>query len=419
MPGPLLPVLPIIASVAIMQLASGLLTTFLPLRMVVEGLPATAVGIMVTGHGLGFLVGCLVAPKVIRAVGHIRVFAAFAATVAAIALAFGATIDTVLWTVLRFVVGFCYAGLFTVAESWLNDQLPSNVRGRVISLYMLANKLSFAGGQMLLTAGSIEGALFFMVGSAAFSLSLLPVALTRGGTPPVPEVVRLSARQLWRLSPVGLVGCFATGMVNAAAANVAPAYLFEVGQSTAAIASLMAVMQGGSLLLQWPLGWLSDRIDRRWVIAGTALGVAAVSVLLAATAAQAPLWALYGMFALWGGFALSVYGICMAHANDMVDRSQVVALSSNLLLAWAAGSVIGPILAAAAMDALGHAWLFLYCAAVSAGLAGFALWRMTRRAAAPVEERAGFVNIPATSPAVAELAEGAAEPAAGDAGRPA
>jgi MFS family permease len=334
--------------------------------------------------------------------GHIRAFAVFAATTSAATLAFAIDPDARIWIALRFITGFCSAGLFTVAESWLNDMTPSAARGRVVSFYMLFNKMAFAGGQLLLLGGEVAGFGFFMIASACYSLSLVPVALNTAASPKAPRVAFFSVVELVRIAPAGTVGCFVAGLVNTAVLNIAPVYLGGVGQSTDGIAWLLASMQIGSLLLQWPLGWLSDRVDRRIVIA-IASGAVALASLLIATLGHLDGTVLVGLFALWGGFGLSIYAICIAHANDFVERSEVVRLSSGLLLAWAAGSVIGPTLATLLMDALGAAMLFYYAAVISAGLTGFVLWRMTRRAARPASEREPFVGLPPTSPALAEL----------------
>jgi len=402
MTNPYLAVIAIVLGVAVLQVGNGLFGAFLPIRMSQDGAQATLVGLVVTGHAAGFLVGCLTVPLLIAAFGHIRAFAVFAAATAAATLAFAIDPNARLWIALRIVTGFCSAGLFTVAESWLNDMTPSSARGRVVSFYMLFNKMAFAGGQLLLLSGDVAGFAFFMIASACYSLSLVPVALNTAASPKAPRVAAFSAAELVRIAPAGTVGCFVAGLVNTAVLNIAPVYLGGIGESTDNIAWLLASMQIGSLLLQWPLGWLSDRIDRRIVIAIASGAVTLASLAIAVLGDVGP-GLLVALFALWGGFGLSIYAICIAHANDFVDRSEVVRLSSGLLLAWAAGSVIGPTMATLLMDALGPAMLFFYAAAVSAALTGFVLWRMTKRAARPASEREPFVNLPATSPALAEL----------------
>jgi MFS family permease len=360
------------------------------------------VGIVVTAHSVGFLVGCLFAASLIRAVGHIRAFAASAAAVSAASLAFVIGIEPVFWTVLRLVTGFCSAALFTVCESWISGQTPPGLRGRVLGLYMISNKVAVGGGQLALAAGGGLGIAFFLLSSAAYSLSLIPVALTRGATPKPPELVTFGLRKLYRIAPVGVVGCFTTGLVNGAVTGVLPVYGLGLGLGTEVIAVLLALMQLGSFLLQWPLGWISDRRDRRLVIAGAALAVVVLSVAIALAGSRS-VWLLYLLFLLWGGFALSVYALCLAHAGDFAEPGEMVPLASSLLLAWAAGSVIGPTLATLVMEGVGPTGLFVYAATVSVLLAMFVAWRMTRRRPKPPEERDRFVYVQQTSPAAAEL----------------
>ena len=399
MPNPYLAVAAIIVGVAILQGANGVTGMFLPLRMTAEHFPATAFGFVVTAHSLGFAIGCLVGVKIIQRVGHIRAFAAFAAAMSATALAFAIDTNPVWWTIVRVITGFCMAGLMTIAESWLNERTPNYARGRVIGMYMICNKLAFAIGQLMLATGNIMGYGFLMIAAAGYSLSLIPVAMSTSTSPPINGVDRLGVRELYRFAPAAAVGCFATGLINTPVISIGPVYAAQLGMSTTTISILMAGMQIGSLVLQWPLGWLSDKFDRRYVIVGAAGAVALISLLLGFVS-NVPFALLLLLFALWGGFALTIYAICIAHANDFAAPEQRVSLSSTLLLAWASGSIVGPTLASVAMDRLGPGGLFLYCAVIAAIVTGFVLWRMTRRRAKPASERDRFVSVPTTTPLV-------------------
>ncbi len=393
----------IIAGAFLLQVANGWLGLLVPAQLGAAGHPATIVGFVVTAHSVGFLVGCLMASRIIRRVGHIRAFAVFAAAIAAASLAFTISLDPALWTGLRLVTGFCSAGLLTVADAWISAQTPSAFRGRVLGLYMITNKLAVAGGQLALADGGAMGIGFFMAASAFYSLSLIPVAMTAAAAPPSPELLTLGIRQLYRIAPAGVVGCVSAGLINTAVTGVLPLYGVAQGLGTGTVAVLLALMQVGSLMLQWPLGWLSDRGDRRAVIAGSAAAVAAISLVVAILGNAVPLWALCLLVLLWGGFALSIYAICLAHASDFAEPRQMVPLASSLLLAWSAGSVVGPAVATAMMDWIGPGGLFIYAAAVAGALAGFVVWRMTRRAPVPLEERDRFVGVPMTSPAATRL----------------
>ena len=399
MPNPYLAVAAIIVGVAILQGANGVTGMFLPLRMTAEHFPATAFGFVVTAHSLGFAVGCLLAVRIIQRVGHIRAFSAFAAAMSAVSLAFAIDTNPAWWTCLRILTGFCSAGLMTIAESWLNERTPNYARGRVIGVYMICNKLSFALGQLSLATGSVMGYGFLMISAAGYSLSLIPLAMSTSTSPPIPKVQRLGVRELYRFAPAAAVGCFATGLINTPVISIGPVYAAQLGWSNTTISVLMAGMQIGSLMLQWPLGWMSDKFDRRYVIVGSSAAVALISLALG-LATDAPFALLLLLFAFWGGFALTIYAICIAHANDFAEPEQRVALSSTLLLAWASGSTVGPTLASLVMDQVGPGGLFLYCAVIAAVVTLFVLWRMTRRRAKPASERDRFVATPTTTPLV-------------------
>ena len=401
-PNTFLAVAAVVVGTSLLQFANGLLGTLLPIRLTDAGVSVSGVGMMAVGFSTGFLAACLWAPRAIAQVGHIRVFAVFATAASAATLAFTIETDPYLWTALRAVTGFCTAGLLTVAESWLNERTPQHARGRVISAYMLFTKLALAGGQISLAVGGTAGLGVFMLASAAYSVALMPVAMTRAPSPSIPKLTTLPLRELYRVTPAAFVGCFAVGLINPAVINIGPAYAAQLGIQTSEIAVLMALLQIGSLALQWPLGWLSDRIDRRWVIIGCSVSVTIVSLVIAGTGVRWP-QALPLLFALWGGFALSLYGVLIAHANDFADARQRVALSSSLLLAFGTGSIAGPSIATGVMVLIGPHGLFLQAAAVSLVLAVFVAYRMTRRAVRPIEERSHFVNLPATSPALAKL----------------
>ncbi|MEQ8603409.1 MAG: MFS transporter [Marivibrio sp.] len=401
---PYLSLAAIIGSITLLQLGSGLLLALMPLKMEAAGLPARSVGFVSTGYAAGFMAGCLFATWFVRWIGHIRAFAALAAVLAATTLAFTVSGDPWLWTGLRAFMGLCMAGLMTISDSWVSAQTPPDQRGRVLSGYMILNKLALAGGPMMLTFGEIAGPGFFMLISALYSISMLPVAFTHAPLPTLPPAERLGLRAVYRNAPAALIGCVAIGLMNSAVLNLAPLYGAQVGLAPAAAGALLTVFQLGSLLLQWPIGWLSDRMDRRRVIVGGALAVAAVSLALGLLGGRiGDGWMLFALVGLWGGVGLSIYAVCIAHATDFAKPEQMVALCSSLILGWAIGSAIGPTAGSLAMERLGPGGVFLYAAAVALALAGFVAYRMTRRRAKAPAERDPFVNLPATSPAIPQL----------------
>ena len=395
-------VLSVLFGAGILNVAHGLLSTYLPLRLAAAGFAASDVGMMAAGFSLGFIAGCLTVPRMIARVGHIRVFAAAAALASAATLAFPISLDPILWMGLRAVHGLATAALFTVMESWLNDRAPSVHRGTVMAVYIIVGRLAVIAGQFALFAGEIEGLLYLMLGSAAYSLCLIPMAVTRAPTPKVPRVATMNLAAFYRLAPAAAIGVFCVGLINSAVINLGPVYVIGIGLSAGEVAAAIAALQFGGLVLQWPVGWLSDRLDRRLVIAASAVVVAGLSVLIAVVGpSDRPLVVV--LFALWGAAALSVFAVLIAHANDRVRSEDRVALASTLLLTWAVGSVLGPPVASAFMDWQGPDALFYYAATVALAMAAFVAWRMTRRAPRPAEARPRFVNIHATSPQLSKL----------------
>lgn len=416
----LVPLAAVILAAVIFQLSNGALQTLVPIRLGLAGAGELATGMIATAYAGGFLIGCFVAAAIIRSVGHIRAFATFAATAAVASLMFELSTAIPLWFGLRVIHGVCIAGLSTVADSWINERTPNAARGRVLAIYTIMVTLSLGGSQMLigvLDAVSVE---LIMVVSGLFSLALIPVSMTRAASPVTPRVASVSVRRLYRVAPVAALGCFAVGFMNTAVMNITPYFLSSAAVPTATIGLLMASIQGGRLVLQWPIGLVSDRIDRRLVILAVA-GV--IAVLMLALGAMGPdkgaalrgddgapvRLAVLGLFALWGGFALSLYAICVAHAQDRGAPGEAVALTSSLLLTWAVGATLGPLVAGGLMEALDESVLFYFTAAVAGLLALFTCWRLVLREPARPEERGEFAGLPTTSPVIGELAP--AEPA--------
>jgi MFS family permease len=418
----LVPLAAVIAASAIFQLSNSALGTLLPVRLGLAEAGELATGLIATAYALGFVVGCMIGARVIRTVGHIRAFATFAATAAVTSLLFQVAVDPGLWFALRVVHGICIAGLSTVVDSWINDRTPNALRGQVIAIYTITITLAMTGSQFLIGIFDVSSAQLIMVVSGLFSLALIPVSLTRAETPAQPKVIAVSVRRLYRVAPVAAVGCFAVGFMNTAVMNITPYFLSSAAVSAATIGLLMAMIQTGRLVLQWPVGLLSDRVDRRLVILGASIAIVVIMLALALVgpAKGAALrgesgdlvrLGIIALFCLWGGFALTLYAICVAHAQDRGGPGEAVALTSSLLFAWAIGATIGPLVAGLLMEWLGERMLFYFAAGIAAFLASFTGWRLVLREPAPPDERGGFAGVPITSPVIAELGEAAAEPA--------
>ena len=347
----------IVGGVTLLQLANTLLSVVLPLALALNGYSGTTAGLVVSGYGLGFLAGCIVTPRLIRDVGHIRAFAVLAAICSVTSMVFAVSQFVALWFFLRVAMGFCQAGLFTVVEGWLSAAAPAQARGGVLSFYLVATKVAIVGGQLLLGQVDTTSPIWFEVAGAVFTLSLIPVALTRTQQPPPARLEVLGPRELYRLAPAAVAGCVASGLLNSALLGLTPIYGTRVGLEPQMVVWLLTAFQLGSFVCQWPLGRLSDRLDRRLVIAGCVLAVAALSVATALAGAGAWLLPLYFLL---GGSTLTFYAVAVAHAADFAEPDQMVGVSSSLLLAWAAGAAIGPSLAAPFIDLIGPGGLFIY-----------------------------------------------------------
>jgi MFS family permease len=392
----------IIAGAGLLQVANALIAVLLPVQLSALGSSSTVVGLVATAYGSGFLLGCLRAPHLVRSVGHIRAFSVLAAITSTLTLVYLSSSTPLTWIALRFFSGFALAGMYSIVEGWLAAAAPTLARGRVLGAYLVATKLATVAGQVLVGLHPLEIAGLFVTASGIFSLALVPIALTRTSEPAAPRLVSLQLGPIWRVAPASLAGCLSAGMLNAPISSLVPVWADRLGVPVSLVVVLLSAMQIGSLVLQWPLGWLSDRIDRRLVILGCAGAVAILSIVIAtASTGSAPV--LVVLFGLWGAVSMSFYGICVAHASDHAQPDEMVRVSSGALFSWASGSTIGPLIAAPAIDLIGPDGLWIYATAVSAVLSLFVAWRMTRRAPVPLEGREAFINLPATSPRLAEI----------------
>jgi MFS family permease len=375
----------------VLILGNGLVGIVLPVRMTLEHVPTQVSGLVMSCYYAGLVAGCLWGRGVISRVGHIRAFAAFAAAVAAATLIYALWFNPIAWAVLRIISGFCMAGLFATIESWLNLRSSKESRGKILSLYMVTSYLASTLGQLLVNVWSVRGLELFCLGDMLLSLSLVPVVLTRVSGPEIGRTAPLSLVKLYRISPLGVVTSTGAGLVSGAFYGMGAVFAAGIGMPVFVISIFMGITLVGGLVMQWPIGWLSDKFDRRtvllWVLVVTAT-VCLLEFTLSRTAyATIALLSLSGLF---GGGAATIYPLAVAHAFDYVEREHMVAASAGMLLAWALGATAGPLLASQAMASGGDWTLFLYLAAVSGLLAAFVRYRMGRRSALPAGEQAKF-----------------------------
>jgi MFS family permease len=387
--------------VASLLVGNGLLGTLLPVRAGIEDFPTVSIGVMGSAYFAGFILGCVLGPRLVHRVGHIRTFTAVVAVVSAAALVHLLVMEPVVWWVVRGVAGFCFACIYLVVESWINERATNETRGTILSIYTMINLLAITVGQFLLTVYDPASFPLFVLVSMVFSFGAVPVALTRAPTPAPLQAVRLRPLRLYKLSPVGFGGCFAVGLANGAFWTLAPVFVAESGLSVARIAEFMGVTIIAGAAAQWPFGRISDHMDRRYVLA-IAAGLACLAGLALAVASYAWPAGLLIAAALFGAFSFPMYSLCVAHANDVMAKEEFVEASSGLLLSNGLGSVLAPLAASLAMTAAGVSGLFVYTAAIHAGMVVFVLHRMRRRPVLPGEHE-HFVPLVETTPAVMTL----------------
>lgn len=388
------------AAIGLLMLGNGLLGTLLGIRSELEGFATTATGAVMASYYVGFLFGSRIAPKTMERVGHVRVFAALASLASASPLVHSVFIDPVLWGAMRFVFGFCMAGLYVVAESWLNQAATNQTRGRLLSVYMLVMMGGLGASQLLIGVASPTGFRLFVLASLLVSLAVVPIALSQGKTPPFHAPETLRAAKLWEAAPLGIIGGIGAGLTSGALFAIGPVYATRVGFRSTEVAWVIGAALVGSLVWQWPIGLASDRVPRRRAI----LVITALGALVAATGAQSTTpsltYLLVVMFLL-GGLTFPMYSVVLSHINDIVSHNQVVAASSLYVFVNGLGAILGPLLAAVAIDSIGVAGFFVVIGGAHAAVAVYALFRITVEPAAvsrdeqtpwrPFPTRAGVV----------------------------
>jgi len=391
----------LLASIGIMLFGNGLLGTLLSLRGIAEGFPESIIGFIMSMYFMGFIAGTFLCPKIIRRVGHIRTLAVLAAACSSAGIAQGLWVGVISWSFMRFVSGICIVGIFMVIESWLNAQASNENRGRIFAVYILINLVFLAGGQFLILTGDIRTLDLFAVSSALFSLSLIPVALTRLPEPPAVREIEIGLGKLYRTSPLGFTGCLISGLVGSAFWGLAPLFAYQSGFTETGIAIFMSITILGGIVLQLPLGLWSDRHDRRSTILVISLLSAAVSLLaLLFLTRWSPVF--YACMFLYGGMMFSMYPLSVAHANDHPDVDDYVTTSTNLLLIYGIGAAVGPAIGGWLMYQFSHTALLIFYAVAGLFLGGFANYRRRYGISIPVEQQSDFVPLSRTSQVMAD-----------------
>lgn len=398
----------LLISVAFLLAGNGLQGTLVPVRGNIELFGPFEIGLLGTGYFVGFTLGCVFGPHLLVRGGHIRTFMAMASLASVMALVHVIVPDPHVWIGLRATTGFCFAVLYIVIESWLNEKSSNENRGAVFSIYTVINLTVITAGQMMIALDDPAEFALFAVASILVSLAGLPLAFAKTESPREVPVVKIRLLKLYRVSPVGVAGCLAIGFANGAFWTLGPIFAQDRGLDAAGVGAFMSAVVIGGAIIQWPLGALSDRLDRRHVILGSC--VAAISVGIAVTVLPlSDSLTVYLFGAAFGVAALPIYALVVAHTNDHASPSEMVEVSSGLLLLYGVGAAIGPILSQLLSQLVVGANLFTYTAIIHASLLIFVLWRLSKRGVVDQQDRVTFNESVISAQTVSPLETATAE----------
>ena len=402
MKGPIISISSLLMSIGILLSGNALQGTLLVLRGHEEGFSEGVIGVIMSLYFLGFMAGTFLCPGMIRRVGHIRSFATMAAFCSATIVMMGLWANPWLWGVMRFLLGICIVGIFMVIESWLNTQAGNENRGRIFSVYIMFNLGSMAIGQFLILSGDLRTMDLFAIAAALYSLGIVPVALTQLPQPAPISGIRLRLRDLYQTSSLGFAGSFISGLLNSLFWSLGPLYARLSNLDNLGIAMFMGTAILGGLLLLWPIGKWSDRTDRRTAIMIISFNSVVISILAMLVPAN-PYYLLSMCMFIYGGMMFSIYPLSVAHANDHSRATDRVAITTNLLLIYSIGAVIGPLIGGGLMQVLGHYILFGLFILGGTVLGCYAYYRRRHGIEIPVTEQAPFTPYVRTSQAAVNL----------------
>ncbi|WP_299206539.1 MFS transporter [uncultured Tateyamaria sp.] len=373
----------------LLMVGNGMQGTLLGIRGEIEGFSTAQMSIVMSAYFLGFLGGSRLAPRMIQRVGHVRVFAALASLISAVMILYPTFADPWAWTIGRVVIGFCFSAVYVTAESWLNDAADNSNRGKALSLYMIVQTFGIVVSQYLLLTADPSGFVLFVIPSVLVSLAITPILLSISPVPAFETTKPMSLRALVATSPLGCVGMFLLGGVFAAQFGMSAVYGTQVGLSVAQISAFVSTFFVGAMLLQYPIGWISDRMDRRaliLIVAAIGGGGSVLGLLLGGSFAML----LVSAFVV-GGMSNPLYSLLLAHTNDFLDHDDMAAASGGLVFINGLGAVFGPLIVGALMESVGPSGFYMFTGVLFAALVSYAAYRRTQRAAVPVEETGSYV----------------------------
>ena len=399
----------LLLGIALIMLGNGLQNTLLGVRATLEGFGTGVTGLVMTAYFAGFVAGSVIVPRLLANVGHVRVFAALASLASGATLMHTVFVTALSWGLIRVATGFCFAGLYVVAESWINEAATNRTRGQLLSVYMIMVLGGTGSGQLLMNLWDPRGFELFVLVSVLISFALIPITLSVGRAPAFEAPESIGIRALFRASPLGVAGAFLIGIAHSALYAMGPVFATEIGLNVERVSLFIAVALFGGLVLQWPIGWLSDRFDRRRVIVAVAW-IAATASLVAGVGGIDSYTVLIAATALLGGMSMPLYSLCGAHTNDHLTPRRIIAASATLVLVGGIGLTMGPLLAAVLMQVAGPQGIFWLLTLMHACIGAYGLYRMMRREPVPLDEQRSYDPVSLrTSPIVQAQAGGEAD----------
>ncbi len=388
----------------LLMVGNGVQGTLLGIRGGLEGFSTFEMSMVMSGYFAGFLFGSRMAPIMIRRVGHVRVFAALGSFISAVLILYPALADPWAWTALRVIIGFCFSGVYVTAESWLNNSSDNENRGKALSLYLIVQMVGIISAQALLVLGDPSGFVLFILPSVLVSIAFAPILLSISPTPAFENTKGMSLRELFVLSPLGFVGIMVVGGVFSAMFGMAAVFGSQVGMSVGEISFFVSMFYIGGLVLQYPIGWISDRFDRRVLILAVS-GIAGVASALPIVIG--PTYTMYLVAAFFvGGMTNPLYALLLAYVNDVLDVDDMASASSGLIFVNGVGAIAGPVVTGWGMQVFGPLGFFAYMGVLFLVLLAYGMWRTTQRAATSVDDTGTYVTMyPGVSPVVMDMAQ--------------
>ncbi len=388
----------------LLMVGNGLQGTLLGVRGGIEGFSTFEMSLVMSAYFAGFLGGSRMAPELIRRVGHVRVFAALGSFISAVLILFPSITDPWAWVGLRILIGFCFSGVYVTAESWLNNASSNENRGQALSAYMIVQMIGIIAAQGLLVLGDPSGFILFIVPSVLVSIAFAPILLSVAPTPAFQTTKPMSLKDLFRYSPLGCVGTLLLGGVFSAQFGMASVYATQLGLGVGELSIFIATIYIGALILQYPIGWLSDRMDRRLLI----LFVAAIGAVAAAGGAMfdSNYTILLAVGFVVGGMSNPLYALLIAHTNDFLEQDDMAAASGGLIFINGMGAIAGPVVTGWIMGTVGPSGFWLFIGVLMAVLAGYATYRMTQRPAPAISETGSYAPVlQSATPVAIEVAQ--------------